>query len=103
MQRTRAAARRNGQEEDRIMKRGTFGALVASAVIGLAGSAALGQEAGGDAKACYRTKCGKSVMGHEGKCGGTKVDGLSSETACKAAGGAWTTAEDAKKYAKEKE
>lgn len=84
------------------MKRSMFGALVASAVIGLAGSAALAQ-ASGDAKACYRTKCGKSVMGHEGKCGGTKVDGLTSEAACKAAGGAWTTAEDAKKYAKEKD
>ena len=51
-----------------------------------------------DDKACYRTECGKSVKGHDGKCGGTKVDGVSEEKACTDAGGAWTTAADAKKY-----
>jgi hypothetical protein len=84
------------------MKRSMFGALVASAVIGLAGSAAFAQMDSGDAKACYRTKCGKSVKGHEGKCGGTKVDALTSEAACTAAGGAWVTAAEAEKF-KDKE
>jgi hypothetical protein len=54
---------------------------------------------GGEAKACYRTKCGTSVKGHKGKCGGTKVDGISVEQECKDAGGAWVTAEEAKKFA----
>jgi hypothetical protein len=35
----------------------------------------------GRSQACYRTECGKSVKGHEGKCGGTKVDGVSAEKA----------------------
>ena len=83
------------------MKRSTFGALVASAVVGLVGGTAALAQAGADAKACYRTHCGKSVKGHEGKCGGTKVDGIRDEAACTAAGGAWTTAADAKKYEKE--
>jgi hypothetical protein len=83
------------------MKRSTFGALVASAVVGLvAGGTALAQSGMADVKACYRTQCGKSVKGHEGKCGGTKVDGISDEAACKAAGGAWTTEKDAEKYKK---
>jgi len=82
------------------MKRSTFGALVASAVIGLVGSAALAQGMG-DAKACYRSHCGKSVKGHEGKCGGTMVEGLTDEASCKAAGGAWTTATEAKKFKKD--
>jgi hypothetical protein len=83
------------------MKHATFGALVASAVVGLVGgSAALAQAGSADAKACYRTHCGKSVKGHEGKCGGTKVDGIRDEAACKAAEGAWTTAADAKQYEK---
>ena len=77
-----------------------FGALVASAVVGLVGSVATAQMAGGDAKACYRSHCGKSVKGHEGKCGGTKVDGLADEAACTAAGGAWTTEADAAQYKK---
>ncbi len=85
------------------MKRSTFGALVATAVVGLVGgTAVLAQGMGGDAKACYRTHCGKSVKGHEGKCGGTKVDGVNDEAACTAAGGAWTTAADAKQYEKKK-
>ena len=83
------------------MKRSTFGALVASAVVGLVGgSAALAQAGAADAKACYRTHCGKSVSGHGGKCGGTKVDGLTDEASCTKAGGAWTTAADAKQYEK---
>jgi hypothetical protein len=81
------------------MKRSTFGALVASAVVGLVGGGvALAQADSADAKACYRTHCGKSVSGHEGKCGGTVVEGLSDEAACTGAGGAWTTAEGAKQY-----
>ena len=83
------------------MKRSTFGALVASAVVGLVGGgAALAQAGGADAKACYRTHCGKSVKGHEGKCGGTVVSGITDEASCEAAGGAWTTAADAKQYEK---
>ena len=84
------------------MRSSMFGVLAAGAVAGLVGSAALagaGQTAGsGDAKACYRTQCGKSVKGHEGKCGGTKVDDLGDQTACEGAGGAWTTEADAAKY-----
>jgi hypothetical protein len=83
------------------MKRSTFGALVASAVVGLVGGGAVLAQSQAEAKACYRTQCGKSVKGHEGKCGGTKVDGITDESSCKAAGGAWTTAADAKKYEKE--
>ena len=83
------------------MKRSSFGALVASAVVGLvAGNAALAQAGSADAKACYRTHCGKSIKGHEGKCGGTKVDGITTEETCTANGGAWTTAADAEKYKK---
>ena len=83
------------------MKRTTFGALVASAVVGLVGGgAALAQSGSADAKACYRTHCGKSVKGHEGKCGGTKVEALNDQASCEAAGGVWTTAADAKQYEK---
>ena len=86
------------------MKRSMLGILAAGAVATLIGSSALAESeaAGstGEAKSCYRTECGKSVKGHEGKCGGTKVDGVSAEKACTDAGGAWTTATDAKKYAK---
>ena len=85
------------------MKISTFGAIVASTVVGLAGSMAFAQAGAMDAKACYRTHCGKSVKGHEGKCGGTKVDGLATQAACEAAGGAWTTAADAKKFEKKSE
>ena len=85
------------------MKRTTFGALVASAVVGLVGGGAgLAQAQGADAKACYRTHCGKSVKGHEGKCGGTAVKEITDEASCEAAGGAWTTAADAKQYEKKK-
>ena len=82
------------------MKRSTFGALVASAVVGLVGGSVALAQAGADAKACYRTHCGKSVSGHEGKCGGTVVDGLSDEASCTKAGGAWATGADAEKYKK---
>jgi hypothetical protein len=88
------------------MKRSTFGALAAGAVLGLVGSAALQSAKAADtgdmmdAKACYRMKCGKSIKGHEGKCGGTMVKDIGDEAACKAAGGAWTTESDAAKYKK---
>jgi len=87
------------------MKRSTFGALAAGAALGLLGSAALAPRAQAEdhEKACYRTKCGKSVTGHEGKCGGTKVDAITDEAACKAAGGAWTTAAEAKQFEKNQE
>ena len=86
------------------MKRSTFGALAAGAVLSLLGSAALVQnaQAAEEEKACYRMKCGKSIKGHEGKCGGTKVDALTDEAACTAAGGAWTTEADAAQYKKKR-
>ena len=55
-----------------------------------------------DAKACYRSHCGKSVSGYEGKCGGTMIDQLKTEKACMDAGGAWATAAEAKKFKKKK-
>ena len=82
------------------MKRSMFGALVASAVVGLVGSAALAQAGGAMAKACYRSHCGKTVKGHEGKCGGMQVSELSTQDMCETAGGAWTTAAEAKKFEK---
>ena len=85
-----------------MMKRSTLGALVASTVVGLVGgSPALAETTDADAKACYRTKCGKSVKGHEGECGGTKVDGLKDQASCEKAGGAWVTAAEAEKFADE--
>jgi hypothetical protein len=98
----RAHPRCDGQGE--IMKTSKLGVLAASAVLGMVGSVALVQSAAADdAKACYRTHCGKSVSGHEGKCGGTKVAELKDEKSCTAAGGAWTTAADAKQYEKHKD
>ena len=84
------------------MKRSTFGALAAGAVMSLVGSAALvhSAQAADETEACYRTQCGKSVTGHEGKCGGTLVEELADKAACEAAGGAWTTAAAAKKFEK---
>ncbi len=85
------------------MKRSMLGILAAGAVASMIGSTAFAaEEAAGsmDAKACYRTECGKSVKGHDGKCGGTKVDGVDGEKMCKDAGGAWTTAAEAKKFEK---
>jgi hypothetical protein len=84
------------------MKRSTIGALVASTVVGLVGAAPALAESHGDAKGCYRTQCGKSVKGHEGKCGGTKVEGITDEASCTKAGGAWTTEADAAKYKSKK-
>jgi hypothetical protein len=78
----------------------TFGAVVASTIVGLVGSVAQAQMGSAEAKGCYRTHCGTSVKGHEGKCGGTKVDDVTTEDACEAAGGAWTTAAEAKKFEK---
>jgi len=86
------------------MQRSSFGALVASAVVGLAGSFAVASAAHADeAKACYRSHCGKSVKGHEGECGGTKVPELKDQASCEQAGGAWTTATEAKKFEKNKD
>lgn len=83
------------------MKTSRFGALAAGAVLGLAGAIAAAPAAyAEDAKGCYRTQCGKSVKGHEGKCGGTKVDAITDQAACEAAGGAWTTEADAAQYKK---
>jgi hypothetical protein len=85
------------------MKRSMLGILAAGAVASMIGSTAFaaGEATGSmDAKACYRHECGKSVSGHEGKCGGTKVEGVSTEKTCTDAGGAWTTAAEAKKFEK---
>jgi hypothetical protein len=83
------------------MKTSKFGALAAGAVLGLVGAFAAAPVAHAeDAKGCYRTTCGKSVKGHEGKCGGTKVETISDQAACEAAGGAWTTEADAAQYKK---
>jgi len=85
------------------MKSSTFGMLAATAVAGLIGSVALVGPAGAaDDKACYRKHCGKSVEGHEGMCGGTKVDDLKDEAGCEKAGGAWVTEADAAKFAEKK-
>jgi hypothetical protein len=75
---------------------------MAGAVASLLGSAALAADApaGGAAKACYRTHCGKSVTGYEGQCGGTRVDGITDQKTCESAGGAWTTEADAVKFKK---
>ena len=84
------------------MKISKLGILAASAVASLLGTAAFAAEGadggkGGD-KACYRPSCANSVKGHEGTCSGTRIDELKDEAACKDAGGAWTTAAEAKKY-----
>jgi hypothetical protein len=86
------------------MKRSTFGALAAGAALGLLASAGLAPGARADQheKACYRPHCGKSVKGHEGKCGGTRIDALADEASCTAAGGAWTTAAEAEKLKEKK-
>lgn len=83
------------------MKRSMFGVLAASAMATALGAPALAgehSEKGSDeTKACYRPQCGTSVKGHEGKCGGTKVDALTDQKSCETAGGAWVTAADAEK------
>jgi hypothetical protein len=50
--------------------------------------------------ACYRTHCGKSIAGQEGKCGGTLAAGLRDENSCEIAGGDWTTADRGEQYKK---
>jgi hypothetical protein len=81
------------------MKTSKLGMLAASAVLGVIGSAALVTSASAaDEKACYRTHCGKSISGHEGKCGGTIAEDLRDENACEVAGGDWTTASTAARY-----
>jgi hypothetical protein len=85
------------------MKTSKLGVLAASAVLGMMGSAGLATHASADeAKACYRTHCGKSIAGHEGQCGGTMVADLRDENACEVAGGDWTTAGNAKQYVAKK-
>jgi hypothetical protein len=81
------------------MKVSKLGILAATAVASLIGTAAFAAEEGAAAedKGCYRPHCGKSVTGHEGKCGGTKVEALSDQAGCEAAGGAWATADEAEK------
>jgi hypothetical protein len=86
------------------MKVSKLGILAASAVASLIGTATFAAEEttgskDGD-KACYRSQCGKSVTGHAGKCGGTKVDDLTDQAACEGAGGAWTTAAAAEEFKK---
>jgi hypothetical protein len=82
------------------MKTSKLGWLAASAVLGMMGSATFATNANAeDAKACYRTHCGKAITGHEGKCGGTRVDDLRDEKSCEVAGGDWTTAVNAQQYA----
>ena len=88
------------------MTRSMLGILAAGAVASLVGSTALAAEGGmgmGMEKACYRNHCGKSVKGHEGKCGGTKVDDLTNEKSCMDAGGSWATPDEAKKFEKNKD
>ena len=83
------------------MKTSKLGVLAASAVLSMIGSAALVTSASaGDTKACYRTHCGKSLAGHEGKCGGTMAADLTDENACEVAGGDWTTPAQADVYKK---
>ena len=82
------------------MKTSKLGLLAASAVLGVLGSAAAASNAAAEeAKACYRTHCGKAIPGHEGKCGGTLVADLRDEKSCEVAGGDWTSAANAKQYA----
>jgi hypothetical protein len=83
------------------MKSSRFGLIVASAVAGLVGSGTFAQAGAaehGEDKGCYRKHCGSSVKGHEGTCGGTKVDAITDQKTCEDAGGAWATAKEAEKY-----
>ena len=84
------------------MKTSKLGMLAASAAMSLIGSAALGRSAAAeDAKGCYRTHCGKSIAGHEAKCGGSLVVDITDEKSCEVAGGDWTTQANAAKYQKQ--
>jgi hypothetical protein len=59
------------------MKSSRLGALAAGAVLGVLGAGTLATGAAAEeAKACYRTHCGKSIAGHEGQCGGTLASDL---------------------------
>lgn len=90
------------------MTRSMLGMLAAGAVATLVAGGAFAAEdkmgggmgGGMDAKACYRSHCAKSVSSYEGKCGGTMIDQLKTEKACMDAGGAWATADEAKKFEK---
>jgi hypothetical protein len=82
------------------MRSSKFGALAAAAVLSLVGAGVAQAADEATEKACYSTQCGKSVKGHEGKCGGRKIDDLKDEAACTAAGGAWVTAAEAEKFKK---
>ncbi len=83
------------------MKSSKLGVLAASAVASLLGAAAVSSPAlAEEAKACFRTHCGKSITGHEGKCGGTQAMDLTDENSCEVAGGDWTTPTDAQAYQK---
>jgi len=85
------------------MKTSKLGVLAASAVLGMMGGALIATSASAEeARACYRAHCGKSITGHEGKCGGTLVSDLTDEKSCEVAGGDWTTAANAKQYAAKK-
>jgi hypothetical protein len=95
-------SRCNGRRGD-TMKTSKLGVLAASAVLGMMGGALIATSASAEeARACYRTHCGKSITGHEGKCGGTLVSDLTDEKSCEVAGGDWTTAANAKQYAAKK-
>jgi hypothetical protein len=82
------------------MRSKKFGMLVAGAVAGMIGSSIVVEPARageGDAKGCYRKHCGTSVKGHDGMCGGTKVEGIKDQKTCEEAGGAWSSEADAAK------
>jgi hypothetical protein len=86
------------------MKTSKLGVLAASAAVSLLGPVALTQSAAAqDAKACFRTHCGKSIAGHEGKCGGTVAADIKDEKSCEVAGGDWTTEANAKRLNYQKE
>lgn len=83
------------------MKTSKLGMLAAGAVLAVVGSTGFAPVAAAEeAKACYRTHCGKSIAGHEGQCGGTLAADLRNEKTCEAAGGDWTTASNAEQYKK---
>jgi len=83
----------------KVSKLGILAASTVASLLGTAAFAAEGTEGSKDGdKACYRPSCGTSVKGHEGKCSGSRIDELKDEVACKDAGGAWTTAAEAKKF-----
>ena len=83
------------------MNKTTFGVLVAGAMASLATGVLVPRTAAAaDDKGCYRKHCGKSISGHEGKCGGTRVEDIDDQKACEDAGGSWTTAAEAEAFKK---